>query len=56
MDIPTNIEEWYETLLAFKKYDPNGNGQQDEEPVCMASSGWKYFLAAYGIDDDPMYR
>lgn len=46
MDIPTNIEEWYETLLAFKKYDPNGNGQQDEEPVCMASSGWKYFLAA----------
>ena len=53
MDIPTNIEEWYETLLAFKKYDPNGNGQQDEEPVCMASSGWKYFLAAYGIDDDP---
>lgn len=53
MDIPTTIDEWYETLLAFKKYDPNGNGEADEEPVCMASSGWKYFLAAYGIDDDP---
>lgn len=52
-DVPTDINEWYETLLSFKKYDPNGNGQQDEEPVCMASSGWKYFLAAYGIDDDP---
>ncbi len=52
-DMPTTIDEWYDTLLAFKKYDPNGNGQADEEPVCMASSGWKYFLASYGIDDDP---
>lgn len=40
-------------LTAFKKYDPNGNGEQDEKPVVMCSSGWKYFLPAYGIDDDP---
>lgn len=53
MSVPTTIDEWYETLLAFKKFDPNGNGKDDEEPVCMASSGWKYFLSAYGIDDDP---
>lgn len=53
MDIPTDMDEWYEVLLAFKKYDPNGNGQQDEKPVVMCSSGWKYFLPAYGIDDDP---
>lgn len=52
-DVPTNMDEWYEVLSAFKTQDPNGNGQQDEEPVCMASSGWKYFLTAYGIDDDP---
>jgi len=52
-DVPTTMSEWYDTLLAFKKYDPNGNNKDDEEPVCMASSGWKYFLAAYGIDDDP---
>lgn len=53
MDIPETMEDWFEVLMAFKKYDPNGNGLQDEEPVCMASSGWKYFLPAYGIDDDP---
>lgn len=52
-DVPTNMDEWYDVLLAFKKYDPNGNGVQDEKPVVMCSSGWKYFLPAYGIDDDP---
>lgn len=52
-DIPTTIDEWHDVLLAFKNDDPNGDGQSNEEPVCMASSGWKYFLAAYGIDDDP---
>lgn len=54
MEIPTNMEEWYDVLMAFKTMDPNGNGEQDEEPVCMASSGWKYFLCAYGIGDDPI--
>jgi len=53
MDVPTNMDEWYNVLLAFKKYDPNGNGKEDEKPVVMCSSGWKYFLPAYGIDDDP---
>ncbi len=52
-DVPTTIDEWHDVLLAFKNDDPNGDGQSNEEPVCMASSGWKYFLAAYGIDDDP---
>lgn len=54
MDIPTNMQEWYDVLSAFKSQDPNGNGKADEEPVCMASTGWKYFLTAYGIDDDPI--
>lgn len=53
MDIPTNMNEWYEVLKAFKLQDPNGNGAQDEEPFIACSSGWKYFLPAYGIDDDP---
>ena len=53
LDVPTNMDEWFEVLLAFKKYDPNGNGVQDEKPVVMCSSCWKYFLPAYGIDDDP---
>lgn len=54
MDVPTTIDEWYEVLLAFKNMDPNGNGEQDEEPLSTASSGWKYFLTAYGIGDDPI--
>lgn len=52
-DVPTTIDEWYDVLKAFKTQDPNGNGQQDEEPICFASSGWKYFLSAYGITEDP---
>ena len=53
MDVPTNMEEWYKVLKAFKLQDPNGNGEQDEEPFIACSSGWKFFLPAYGIDDDP---
>ena len=53
LDVPTDMDEWFDVLTAFKKYDPNGNGEQDEKPVVMCSSGWKYFLPAYGIDDDP---
>ncbi len=52
-DVPKTINEWHDVLLSFKQDDPNGDGQSNEEPVCMASSGWKYFLSAYGIDDDP---
>ena len=52
-EIPTTMDEWYDVLKAFKTQDPNGNGQQDEEPICLASSGWKYFMTAYGITGDP---
>ncbi len=53
MDIPENMDDWYRVLKAFKTQDPNGNGEADEEPYIACSSGWKYFLPAYGIDDDP---
>lgn len=52
--VPTNMAEWYEALMAFKTMDPNGDGELTEEPICMASSGWKYFLGAYEIGDDPI--
>ena len=51
--VPENMEDWYRVLKAFKQQDPNGNGDSDEEPFIACSSGWKYFLPAYGIDDDP---
>lgn len=51
--VPTTIDEWHKVLLAFKTGDPNNDSQANEEPICLASSCWKYFLPAYGIDDDP---
>jgi putative aldouronate transport system substrate-binding protein len=32
MSKPETLDEFYETLLAFKQKDPNGNGQADEIP------------------------
>ena len=29
---PVNVDEFYDTLVAFRNGDPNGNGQQDEVP------------------------
>lgn len=52
-EVPTNMAEWYDVLKSFRVSDPNNNGVQDEEPYVACSSGWKYFLVAYGIDDDP---
>lgn len=54
LEVPKNMADWYEVLMAFKSMDPNSNGAMDEVPICMASSGWKYFLGAYGIGDDPI--
>ena len=54
MEVPTNMSEWFDVLMAFKSMDPNAIGIFDEVPICMASSGWKYFLVAYGIGDDPI--
>lgn len=32
LKVPTNIDEWYTVLKAFKEQDPNGNGKADELP------------------------
>ncbi|NMO95462.1 extracellular solute-binding protein [Paenibacillus lemnae] len=32
LEAPTNIDEWYTVLKAFKEKDPNGNGKADELP------------------------
>lgn len=36
---PTNPDELYEVLKAFKEQDPNGNGQPDEIPLLGAETG-----------------
>ena len=32
MEIPKNVDEYYEVLKAFRENDPNGNGEKDEVP------------------------
>ncbi|TDL65381.1 extracellular solute-binding protein [Paenibacillus amylolyticus] len=54
LKVPTNIDEWYTVLKAFKKQDPNGNGKPDELPF---TGNWgpgnltklHDFAAAFGV-------
>ena len=49
LEVPTNIDEWYEVLSAFKTMDPNGNGLQDEIPLDAGSAGHLLFMPAFDI-------
>lgn len=51
LPVPTTIEEYHDTLLAFKNGDPNGNGQADEIPFFDRGKTVKSILALYGIRD-----
>ena len=51
MDIPTNTDELYAVLKAFKEQDPNGNGQADELPLSMLSEDEDFILYAFGFTD-----
>jgi len=54
LQVPTNIDEWYTVLKAFKEQDPNGNGKADELPF---TGNWgpgnltklHDFAAAFGV-------
>ena len=37
---PTNIDELYDVLVAFRDKDPNGNGKKDEIPMIGMSSSY----------------
>ncbi len=39
---PTNLDEFYDMLVAFRDRDPNGNGLKDEIPLlgCKEGDGW----------------
>ncbi len=38
LEAPNNLEEFYNTMVAIKTQDPNGNGIQDEVPYFTAKS------------------
>ncbi len=57
LDKPTTTDEFYEVLKAFKYGDPNGNGVQDEFPLCGTESSYSkqvydYLMNAF-IYNDP---
>nr|WP_261800331.1 extracellular solute-binding protein [Paenibacillus sp. PAMC21692] len=54
LPMPETIDEWYETLKAFKTGDPNKNGQPDEIPFLLdipMTTLNQAFLGAWGITD-----
>lgn len=49
LDVPTTIQEWYDVLVAFRDFDPNGNNETDEIPFDAASAGLSLFMPAFDI-------
>lgn len=50
LERPETLDEFYEALVAFRDEDPNGNGENDEIPICdipgnIATAIW----SAYGV-------
>ena len=56
-DIPTNLDEYYEVLKAFKEMDANGNGDpNDEIPLGYCENNFQarllQFMGAFGFNDN----
>ena len=56
LDMPTNVEELKEVLLAFKNGDPNGNGQADEIPLSFiinhGGEDFAFLFNPFGLGDN----
>lgn len=51
LPVPETIDDWYNTLKAFKEQDANGNGDpNDEVPFATAGTFYLNFADAWGID------
>lgn len=52
LSVPTDLDEFYDVLKAFKEQDPNGNGMADEIPYTFAAThhiqGYGSLFGAYG--------
>jgi putative aldouronate transport system substrate-binding protein len=53
LPMPETMDEWYNTLVAFRDRDPNGNGKKDEIPLVSTSGqeAIRGFYAAWGKFD-----
>ncbi|GIO95134.1 sugar ABC transporter permease [Paenibacillus lautus] len=51
LPVPETMDDWYNTLKAFKEKDANGNGDpKDEVPFSTAGTFYLNFADAWGID------
>ncbi len=69
LEMPQTVDEYYETLMAFRDKDPNGNGEADEIPMIGSHNAWNgyfdemiinyftYYNTDYmlGVEDDVVY-
>lgn len=57
LDVPTNVDELYEVLKAFKEQDANGNGDPNDEIPISGSKGLSMdLLNPWGITDINGYK
>lgn len=61
LPVPSTIEEFEETLRAFKEQDPNGNGKADEIPFSFINGWWcadvgDIMAAISGMPDNFQHR
>ena len=52
MEMPTDLDSFYDVLYAFTYNDPDGNGVNDTYGMAMTmadSSAWQHIMAAFGI-------
>lgn len=52
LEMPTNLDEFYNMLVKFKTEDPNGNGQADEIPFACTQDFLYYFLPNFDMKID----
>lgn len=58
LNMPDNLDDWYNVLKAFKEKDPNGNGKADEIPFIAQKGmsgdlgeGLTNIINAFGVSD-----
>ena len=52
LPMPTTLDEYYNTLKAFREQDPNGNGKKDEVPYFYRDKGVDGLIQLWGANYD----
>ena len=52
LEMPVTVEDFYNTLVAFRDKDPNGNGEKDEIPFSGPKGRYVHLLYPWGITND----